>query len=90
MNIVLRGSDPRLRPGMSANVRVIVDQLPNAITIPAAALFRKAGKSVVYVVHGTRLEQRTVVVVRRSGDQLLIANGLQPGERVALEEPASD
>ncbi|HKV26764.1 MAG TPA: efflux RND transporter periplasmic adaptor subunit [Candidatus Acidoferrales bacterium] len=89
MNIVLGSLDARLRPGMSANVRVIVDQLPNGITIPAAALFHKAGQSVVYVLHGARVEQRSVEVVRRSGDQLLIAKGLQPGERVALQEPAA-
>lgn len=89
MDIVLGHSDPRLRPGMSANVRVIVDRVPNGVTIPAAALFRKAGQSVVYVLHGTKLEQRSVEVSRRSGDQILIAKGLQPGERVALQEPAA-
>jgi len=89
MDIVLGHSDPRLRPGMSANVRVIVDQVPNGVTIPAAALFRKAGQSVVYVLHGTKLEQRPIEVSRRSGDQILIAKGLQPGERVALQEPAA-
>jgi len=88
MDIALSGSDPRLRPGMSANVRVIVDRIPNGITIPAAALFHKAGQSVVYVVHGEKLEPRPIEVSRRSGDQLLIAKGLQPGERVALQEPA--
>ncbi|MGH9711144.1 MAG: efflux RND transporter periplasmic adaptor subunit, partial [Candidatus Acidiferrales bacterium] len=89
MDIALKDSDARLRPGMSANVRVVVDQIPNGITIPAAALFHKAGLSVVYVLHGTRLEQRAIEVERRSGDQLLIAKGLQPGERVALQEPAA-
>jgi HlyD family secretion protein len=89
MDIVLSHSDSRLRPGMSANVRVIVDQIPNGITIPAAALFRKAGQSVVYVLHGTKVEQRAIEVSRRSGDRILIAKGLQPGERVALQEPAA-
>ncbi|HEV2223624.1 MAG TPA: efflux RND transporter periplasmic adaptor subunit [Candidatus Acidoferrales bacterium] len=89
MDIVLSHSDSRLRPGMSANVHVIVDQVPNGITIPAAALFRKAGQSVVYVLHGTKVEQRPIEVSRRSGDQILIAKGLQPGERVALQEPAA-
>ncbi|MGH9730860.1 MAG: efflux RND transporter periplasmic adaptor subunit [Candidatus Acidiferrales bacterium] len=89
MDIVLSHSDSRLRPGMSANVHVIVDQVPNGITIPAAALFRKAGQSVVYVLHGSKLEQRAIEVSRRSGDQILVAKGLQPGERVALQEPAA-
>lgn len=89
MDIVLSHMDSRLRPGMSANVHVIVDQVPNGITIPAAALFRKAGQSVVYVLHGTKVEQRPIEISRRSGDQILIAKGLQPGERVALQEPAA-
>ncbi len=87
MTIILDSPDARLRPGMSANVRVAAERIPNAITIPAGALFHKEGQSVVYVLRGSKFEERPVDVARRSSDQLLIAKGLQPGERVALQDP---
>jgi HlyD family secretion protein len=88
MQVHLQDRDARLRPGMSANVRVAVDQVSNGIIIPAGALFRKNGSDVAYILRGSKFEERTVDVARRSGSRLLIAKGLQPGERVALKDPA--
>jgi multidrug efflux pump subunit AcrA (membrane-fusion protein) len=42
---------------------------------------------VVYVLDGTKFEERGIEVGRRSGDRLLIAKGLRPGEKVALQDP---
>jgi multidrug efflux pump subunit AcrA (membrane-fusion protein) len=36
---------------------------------------------------GRKFVERTVEVARRSGDRLLIAKGVQPGERVSLQDP---
>ena len=87
MTIALDSSDPRLRPGMSANVRVATERVANAITIPSRALFYKEGQSVTYVLRGSKYEARVVEVERRSADEILIAKGLQAGERVALQDP---
>ncbi|HKW89276.1 MAG TPA: efflux RND transporter periplasmic adaptor subunit [Candidatus Acidoferrales bacterium] len=89
IKFALANSDPRLRPGMSANVRIAVDKVPNGIIIPSEAMFRKSGQSVAYVIQGSKFEERPIEVARRSGDQLLIAKGLQAGERVALRDPTA-
>jgi HlyD family secretion protein len=89
MTITLDNPDPRLRPGMSTNLRVATDRIPNAIIIPAGALFHKEGQSVSYVLHGSKFDERPIEVERRSGDQLLISKGLQAGERVALQDPTA-
>ena len=85
----LANSDPRLRPGMTANVRIAVDRVPNGIIIPSEAMFHKSGQSVAYVILGSKFEERPIVVARRSGDQLLIEKGLEAGERVALRDPTA-
>ena len=85
----LASSDPRLRPGMTANVRIAVDRVPNGIIIPSEAMFHKSGQSVAYVILGSKFEERPIVVARRSGDQLLIEKGLEAGERVALRDPTA-
>ncbi|MFZ0212572.1 MAG: efflux RND transporter periplasmic adaptor subunit [Candidatus Acidiferrales bacterium] len=89
MDISLTSVDKRLRPGMSANARIAVDKILNAILIPTNAVFRKGGSDVAYVLRGSRFEERAVTVARRGSDQILIAQGLQPGERVALEDPTT-
>lgn len=89
IKFALANSDPRLRPGMSANARIAVDKVPSGIIIPAEAMFRKSGQSVAYVIHGSKFEERPIEVARKSGDQLLIAKGLQAGERVALRDPTA-
>lgn len=89
IKFTLANSDTRLRPGMSANARIAVDKVPSGIIIPAEAMFRKSGQSVAYVIRGSKFEERPIEVARRSGDQLLIAKGLQAGERVALRDPTA-
>lgn len=85
----LQQPDSRLRPGMSATLRVAVERLPDSILVPGEAAFARAGKTVVYVLHGARFEERPVTVARRNarGSQLAIASGLNSGERVALKDP---
>jgi HlyD family secretion protein len=80
--------DPRLRPGMNTSVRVAVDRVADAVLIPARAIFEKAGRSVAYV-QATRggWEERVVQIARRGQEQLVVREGVQPGERVALKDP---
>jgi HlyD family secretion protein len=88
LDVVLDQTDPRFKPGISAQLTVVVDRVPDALTIPAQALFRKSGQDIVYMWRGTQFEPRVVEVARRSGDRILISKGLQPGEKVALQDPS--
>jgi len=87
VEVALANSDARLAPGMGAVVRVAVDRVGDGIVIPSAALFRKAGRTVAYVRRGSKFEETAVEVLRRSGDEALIAKGLQPGQQLALKDP---
>jgi HlyD family secretion protein len=87
VEVTLANSDARLAPGMGAVVRVAVDRVTDGIVIPSSALFRKAGRTVAYVQRGSKFVETTVDVLRRSGDEALIAKGLQPGEQLALKDP---
>jgi HlyD family secretion protein len=87
MTILLEQSDPRLRPGMSATVRIAVLRLPNSILIPSEAIFEKNARAVAYVLTGGRFEERPIEVARQGDGEALIAHGLRPGERIALKDP---
>jgi HlyD family secretion protein len=87
LGIALDQTDARLKPGMSAQLTVIVNKIPNALTIPVQASFQKSGKTVAYVWEGSSFQERVIEVGRRSGDRLLVVNGLSPDDRVALADP---
>jgi RND family efflux transporter MFP subunit len=80
--------DARLRPGMNTTVRVAVDRVADAVLIPARAVFEKGGRSVAYVQRARGgWDERLVHIARRGQEQLVVREGVQPGERVALKDP---
>jgi len=87
LTIALPESDSRLTPGMGAIVRIAVDRVAQGIVIPTEAIFRKEGRSVVYVRRGSKFEETAVEVARRSGNEALIAKGVRAGEQLSLKDP---
>ena len=87
VRIILGQSDPRLKPGMTAQVTVIVDRVRDALAIPVQASFQKEGETLVYVWSGSNFRPQPIEISRRSGDRILVAKGLQPGDRIALQDP---
>ena len=87
LEMAIDQNDPRLRPGMTVQITVIIDRIPNAISIPVQASFMKSGQTVAYVWNGSKFEERAIRIERRSRDRALISSGLAAGERVALKDP---
>ncbi|HEX4489115.1 MAG TPA: efflux RND transporter periplasmic adaptor subunit [Terriglobales bacterium] len=87
LSIALDETDPRLKPGMTAQMTVVVERIANAITLPAQASFQKSGQSVAYIWDGSKFQERAIEIGRRSGDRVLVTKGLNPDERVALQDP---
>ncbi|MGE5569409.1 MAG: efflux RND transporter periplasmic adaptor subunit [Rhodospirillales bacterium] len=81
--------DVLLRPGLLADVEIIVEKIPDAIHIPVQAVFEKEGKLVVFVKHGDEFEERVVKPLKRSESTMVIAEGLNPGELLALADPTA-
>ncbi|MCC6391584.1 MAG: efflux RND transporter periplasmic adaptor subunit, partial [Bryobacterales bacterium] len=76
-----------LRPGMLADVEIIVEKIPNAVHVPSQALFEREGKPFVYIRKGQVFEERPVVVSRRTESTVVLTSGVKPGEMVALADP---
>ena len=71
---------------MNGAMDVIVNSLPNALSIPAKAVFTRQGKPVVYVAQGRGYQVRQVRVLARNPDEVAIT-GVSDREMVALAEP---
>jgi multidrug efflux pump subunit AcrA (membrane-fusion protein) len=57
--------------------------------VPKAAIRKANGADVVFIVKGDFAERRAVTVGLMDGDQVEIVSGLQVGERVIVEGPAT-
>ena len=87
LRITLDQLDPRLRPGMTAQISIIVDRIVDVLIIPVHATFQKEGETFAYVWDGSKFSRHVVEVSKRSGDRVVIGKGLQTGDRVALQDP---
>ena len=85
--------DPRLRPGMTANLSFELDGVSDALAVPVAAVFSDGGtQSVVYVrgeVAAEGAENRSVEVGLSNFDFAEIKSGLRDGDTVLLTKPES-
>ncbi len=90
LRLVLLETDPRIRPGMTAVARIATDRVPDVVLVPAESVFQKDGSPVLYVLDGSMFVERRVQVARRSKDQAIIAEGVEPGARVATRRPGPD
>jgi RND family efflux transporter MFP subunit len=88
LEIALDQADARLKPGMTAQLTVVVDRVPDALSIPSEASFQKSGQTVAYVWEGSKFQERAIDIGRRSRDRILVAKGLRAGDRVALKDPS--
>ncbi|HLQ60666.1 MAG TPA: biotin/lipoyl-binding protein [Candidatus Acidoferrales bacterium] len=80
-------SDPRLKPGMTANASVTVAQAANALLVPNLAITRIGGQATVMVYSGGQ-QVRTPIETGVVGDQYTeVTAGLNDVDRVVLPTP---
>ncbi|MDX9747385.1 MAG: efflux RND transporter periplasmic adaptor subunit [Paludibacter sp.] len=74
-------------PGMSAQCRIILQQLSDTLVVPQIALFERDSVKVVYVETAKGYEVREVVAGLSSPSEVVITKGLKAGERISLLLP---
>lgn len=75
-------------PGQFVNVRVVLTVQPDALVLPDAAVQPGQDGSFVYLIDGnSQVKVQPVVVSRQIGNEVVIAKGVQAGDRVITEIP---
>ena len=75
-----------LRPGMFGRIRVDLGTRANSILVPERSVAELQGKNFVWVVSkDNKTTQRSVKVGGQVGQNLLIQEGLQAGDRIVVE-----
>jgi len=84
---IFRNADERLFPNQFVNVRMVLDRLEGALTVPASAIQRGAGGAFVFAV----TEQKTASVRKvqlgptAPGERIVVESGLAEGEQVVVD-----
>jgi len=82
--------DGLLRPEMTASVTIFLEARENVLAVPAKAVRRERGKSVVYVLAEGRAHAREIKVGWKDSQWVEILSGLEEGETVLLESPPAE
>jgi RND family efflux transporter MFP subunit len=95
VRVALNVKDPRIVPDMGVRVSFLesakpqATQAPKGVRAPAAAISERDGAQVAFVVGDEdTVEQRTVKVGGKLGDDVQVTDGLIAGETVVIDAPA--
>ncbi len=78
--------DHVLLPGESTRVKVLMDVVENAVSVPSKAVEIERGGAYVYVVRpDSVVERRFVETGQENGNSVIIERGLAPGEQLVTE-----
>jgi HlyD family secretion protein len=84
IRVALEEGKEFLKPGMSADVEVIVARRPNALFVPSQGILERQGKKWVYVVANGRARLTPVRVGESNWNSTEILEGLREGDRVVI------
>lgn len=86
--VAISGTYDWLKPGMSAEVEILVSNLEDVVYVPIQAVHPKGRQRVVYVVDALGgQEERVVETGEFNNEFIAITSGLAEGERVLLRAP---
>ncbi|GGY27638.1 acriflavin resistance protein [Rhodanobacter panaciterrae] len=95
VRVALEKKDARVVPDMGARVSFLEEkaeattQVPQGVLVPATAIVQRDGHSVVFVVDGSVVRQRTVNRATQAyGELCLLPAVVKPGDSVVISPPA--
>lgn len=85
--VEIEGTHEFLKPGMSAKVEIIVDELEDVTYAPVQSVFVENGEHFVFVKSGDGYERRTVEIGAYNNEYIELKSGLDAGDLVFLTMP---
>lgn len=84
---ITKGNIRRLKPEMSADVKIIIFEIKNTLSLPLDYVFEKTGRKFVFLKTGQGYMKKTVKAHITDGTTIVIDKGLRQGDIVII--PAS-
>ncbi len=88
VTVELTDADDDVRPGMTAAVNIIVEQLDDVLLVPNRAVRLVDGKRVVYILQNGQLETAQIILGATSDTESQVVDGeLRLGDQIVLNPP---
>jgi len=84
VTICVPNEDGRLKPGMYARIKLVLEERNHVPLVPDEALISFQGETRVYVVNQGKAHTREVRIGLEEGNLNEVLDGLQPGEKVVV------
>jgi RND family efflux transporter MFP subunit len=83
----LTSKDPRLRPGMFVQVRLVVSKRNETVVVPKSAIYSVAGLTKLFVIQNGRAVERRITPGQEIGDWIEVpGDAVNPGDSVAVTQ----
>ena len=84
--IALQGDTTRLnlRPGMTAQVEILVEDLPDVLSVPVQSILQFKNKDWVFVKEGDSFVKTEIVAGTSNDNHVEVKKGLKDGDQVAM------
>lgn len=83
-DVAISGEHPEIKPGMSAQVKIIINELKDVLTIPLHAVTTRGDERICFVMTSSGPKPRTVETGDYNDKFIEVKKGLKEGEKVVL------
>ena len=80
-------NDAKLMPGLTVSCKIIIDEINNVMFVPLEAIFSEMEQDYVFIKSGGSFKRRDVKTSLTNNDYVIIEEGLDEGDEVALIDP---
>ncbi|HWB00257.1 MAG TPA: efflux RND transporter periplasmic adaptor subunit, partial [Pirellulales bacterium] len=87
-NVRIDGEPEGLKPGMTAEVEILVANVKNVLSVPVQAVVEQRGKFYAWVAKGDHVERRPVVIGVTNNTRIEVKDGLSEADDVVLNPRA--
>jgi HlyD family secretion protein len=89
VRIALQGANGSLKPAMRCEARIVLEQVPETLSVPVQAVFSEGPVHFVYTPKGGKYARTPVKLGRRSDTRAEILAGLDQSSSVLIREPGA-
>ncbi|HZH71305.1 MAG TPA: efflux RND transporter periplasmic adaptor subunit, partial [Mariniphaga sp.] len=90
VTIDIYNSDPALRPAMTSNNNIFINNMRDVLTIPRDGLFAENGKNFVYLKKAGVVYKQPVTIGFENETDYVITSGLKEDDKILLNLPDKD
>jgi len=87
VQINIEGTSRNLLPGLTVSCKIVISEMTDVLYVPVESIFKDHGIEFVYIKSGSGFKRKDIVVGSVNTDYVVIKEGLEENEELALTDP---